>query len=98
MMTAAPVEATLSSMGEFTVFSCGDRVIRFKTSPHLERYMEIKEWDKGYIVCSAKYDNRREPEEEYIDLIPILENLYIDPEVFLSPIKKVKVYYDGQTA
>ena len=54
MMPTVPVEATLSSTGEFTVFSCGDRVIRFKTSPHLERYMEIKEWDKGYIVCSAK--------------------------------------------
>ena len=30
-------------------------------------------------------------EEEYIDLIPILENLYFDSKVFLAPIEKVKV-------
>lgn len=29
--------------------------------------------------------------EEYIDLIPILKNLYIDPEIFLGNIGKVEV-------
>ena len=32
-----------------------------------------------------------EPEEEYIDLVPILQNLYFDADKFLEPIKGVKV-------
>ena len=32
------------------------------------------------------------PEEEYIDLIPILNNLYIDADAFLKPIRKVELY------
>jgi len=39
----------------------------------------------------AKYKMRPEEEEEYIDLIPILENLYMDPESFLKPIQSVEV-------
>ena len=31
------------------------------------------------------------PEEEYIDLVPILQNLYFDADRFLEPIKEVKV-------
>lgn len=94
MAEATVGEATLSNTGELTVFSYGNHIIRFRTSPHLERYVDIKTWDKGYIVCSAKYDNASEPEEEYIDLIPILENLYFDASSFLEPIQKVKVSYD----
>ena len=86
--------ATLSSSGEFTAFSFGGHVIRFRTSPHLERYTSVKEWDAGYIVCSAKYDNAQAEEEEYIDLVPILHNLYFDAEQFLKPIQKVRVSYD----
>jgi hypothetical protein len=87
-------EAVLSSKGNFTSFSFDDHVIRFRTSPHLERYTGIKQWDSGYIVCSAKYDNSDEDEEEYIDMVPILENLYFDAEEFLRPIEKVRVCYD----
>ena len=32
--------------------------------------------------------------EEYIDLLPILKNLYINPETFLKPIKSVKIDYN----
>ncbi len=32
--------------------------------------------------------------EEYIDLLPILENLYIDPKVFLKDIRTVNISYD----
>lgn len=39
----------------------------------------------------AKYKHNKESEEEYIDLIPILEKLYIAPEEFLRPIKGVKI-------
>ena len=93
-MDAFAREATLSSEGEMTIFSFGGHVIRFKTSPHLERYEDIRAWDKGYLVCTAKYDNATEAEEEYIDLIPILRNLYFDPEAFLTPIQEVRVHYD----
>ena len=31
--------------------------------------------------------------EEYIDLVPILENLYYDVDKFLEPIKEVRIEY-----
>lgn len=85
--------AILSSEGEYTSFSFGGRNIRFMTSPYLEKYVEVKEWDNktGYIVVTARYTDCEE--EEYIDLFPILKNLYIDPAEFLEPIKKVRVCY-----
>lgn len=33
--------------------------------------------------------------EDYIDLIPILENLLIDPKTFLAPIREVTIRYDA---
>lgn len=83
--------ALLSNEGEFTIFRYGDYVIRFKAPYSLEKYTEIKEWDKGYLVVMAKYKHNKESEEEYIDLVPILENLYITPDEFLRPIKGVKI-------
>lgn len=85
-------EAILSSRGEFTSFSYGGRNIRFKTPACLDRYVEIKEWDYGYIVVTARYNGV--DEEDYIDLLPILRNLYIDPDGFLKPIEKVRISYD----
>lgn len=45
------------------------------------------------MVVMAKYQHNQEPEEEYIDLVPILKNLYIDASQFLKPIKEVSVGY-----
>ena len=75
----------------FTVFEYDRRRIRFRCPYSLERIVDIKEWDKGYLVVEAKYSHSDMPEEEYIDLVPVLENLYIDPEAFLSPIKEVRL-------
>lgn len=86
--------AILSSNGDFTSFQANNYFIRFRTSSHLEKYLSIKEYDNGYIVVMAKYDNNTEPEEEYIDLVPILENLYINTDDFLKTIKKVCIKYD----
>lgn len=83
--------AILSNDSNFTIFSYGNYVIRFKAPYSLEYYTAVKEWDRGYLVVMAKYSHDEESEEEYIDLIPILENLYISPDVFLEPIKEVKV-------
>ena len=41
----------------------------------------------------AKYRHNHEPEEEYIDLLPILEDLYIDPKTFLDPITEVRIVH-----
>ena len=81
-------EAILSSSGNYTLFSFNGYVIRFRTSSKLERYTKIIEWE-----VIAKYKGLPE-EEEYIDLVPILENLYIDPDEFLKQIEKVRISYD----
>ena len=78
---------------EYTLFSFNGYVIRFRTSSKLERYTKILEWENGYIAVTAKYKGLPE-EEEYIDLVPILENLYIDPDEFLKQIEKVRISYD----
>ena len=84
--------AVLSHAGGMTSFSFQDRTIRFRTSSRLERYTRVVEWDNGYLVVMAKYAGQPE-EEEYIDLVPILENLYINADHFLHPIKNVTIQY-----
>lgn len=76
-----------------TIFKFGGQTIKFKTSKNLERYTEVKIWNHGFIEVMAQYKGIGLV-EEYIDLNSILENLYIDPETFLSPIEKVEVKYE----
>lgn len=83
--------ATLGNDDMFTIFSFGNRTIRFKSPYSLEKYTEVKEWDNGYLVVMAKYRHNTEPEEDYIDLLPILDNLYINAAEFLKPIKGVSI-------
>lgn len=84
-------QAILSSEPNYTVFRVGNKVISFRAPYSLEHYTEVKEWNHGYIVAMAKYKQNDKPEEEYIDLIPILKNLYFGPDTFLAPIKEVRV-------
>ncbi|MGM9528939.1 MAG: hypothetical protein ACI3XH_02955 [Phascolarctobacterium sp.] len=86
--------AFLSNEGEYTTFAFRDRVITFLTGNGLERYAKVLEWDHGYLVVLCKNKNEEELEEDYIDLIPILENLYIDSDEFLNPIKEVRIADD----
>jgi hypothetical protein len=86
-------EAILSSNGNMTSFSANGRVIRFRMPESLVRYEAVTKWDDGYIECLATYDNPLVTEEEYIDLVPILERLYFDSEAFLSRIERVRVSY-----
>lgn len=83
--------ATLGNENNYTVFKYGNHVIRFAAPYSLEHYTEVKEWDKGYLVVMAKYKHNQKPEEEYIDLVPILQNLYFNADEFLEPIKGVRV-------
>ena len=86
-------EAVLSSAEGFTAFSFGGYHIRFRAPYSLERYVNVVSWDDGYLVVMAKYSHNAEPEEEYIDLKPILDVLYIDSAAFLKPIKSVRIAY-----
>lgn len=90
-MSLSTEQAWLGLEPGFTVFECGGRRIRFRCPYSLERIIDIKEWDKGYLVVDVKYEHSDEPEEEYIDLAPVLQNLYIDPDSFLSPVKEVRL-------
>lgn len=83
--------ARLGNEKHYTIFRYGLYTIRFKAPYSLERYTAIKEWDHGYLVVMAKYKHNPQPEEEYIDLVPILKDLYISPEKFLQNIKEVKL-------
>lgn len=83
--------AILSSNGRYTSFSYGGNTVRFLTSPLLLRYEKVLKWDNGYLEVIANYNGKQE--EEYIDLVPILENLLMDAPKFLKPIKKVEVSY-----
>lgn len=84
--------AILSNNEEYTIFEFNNQIIRFATSSRLEKYTKVVEWDYGYLVVMAKYKNVGEV-EEYIDLIPILQNLYYDSDTFLAPIKEVRIEY-----
>ena len=93
-MTNTLNTAFLSNKGEYTFFKFRDRVITFLTGKRLERYIKVLKWDNGYIVVLCKNKNEDKLEEDYIDLLPILDNLYIESAEFLAPIKKVEVSYD----
>ena len=84
--------AILRSQGNYTIFQFNNEVIRFRTSTRLERYIKVVEWDHGYLVVMAKYTNLNEM-EEYIDLVPILQNLNYDVDEFIAPIKEVRIDY-----
>lgn len=83
--------AILSSDRDMSSFTFGGRRIRFRTSPRLTRYKSVLSWEKGFIEVMAQYGDK--VVEDYIDLVSILENLYIDPESYLAPIKNVEVSY-----
>ncbi len=85
--------ALLSNEGDMASFRFGGQNIRFKAPYSLVRYTEVKEWDDGYLVVKALYDGPGET-EDYIDLRPILDNLCINADEFLKPIKRVEVSYD----
>lgn len=90
-MAGVDHRATLSCDGPYTSFSFGSQCIRFRTPKALKRYLRVKTWDKGYLVVEVEYDGEPRPTEEYIDLVPILENLHLDSETLLTPIKEVVV-------
>ena len=83
--------AYLFNDGEYISFTHNNRTIRFRGPYSLVCFDHVKLWDNGYIEVMAKYAHEENLIEEYIDLIPILKNLYIDSESFLKGIERVEV-------
>ncbi|MFR8033347.1 MAG: hypothetical protein ACLU6W_04920 [Lachnospiraceae bacterium] len=83
--------ALLGKKKGYTVFQFDGVTIRFRAPYSLEKYTEVKEWDHGYLVVMAKYEHNSKPEEEYIDMVPILENLYMNADNFLDQISEVRI-------
>lgn len=91
--------AYLNNHESYAVFSFRGRNIRFLTYKNLVRFERIKEWDHGYIVVDCIVNDASGNEtivEDYIDLVPILENLLIDPDQFLAEIKEVQIGNDDE--
>ena len=85
--------AILSSFPNYTTFSYAGTKLTFRTCNNLDRYTKVLLWDNGYIEVMAKYNHEKEEIEEYIDLEPVLEELYMDKQKFLEPIKEVRIEY-----
>lgn len=84
--------ATLSNSGKnYSTFQVGDLVIRFYTSPYLERYCSVDKWENdGYIVYTGKFSTKDEPVEDYIDLACMAERLHLPDDVFKG-VKDVRI-------
>lgn len=85
--------AYLTNNGRYTTFAFQNKKITFLTSKILIKYTKVLNWDNGYIEVLCKKQGKQKAEEDYIDLIPILRNLYIEPSSFIKPIKEVKIKY-----
>ena len=92
-MTDSAKSQTAFLSSNFSSFTFGNRQIRFRTSSKLNRYMEVRKWDAGYLVVIADYQTLGLT-EEYIDMVSILNELYFDTEKFLESIKEVKIHYE----
>lgn len=86
--------AYLSCGGGYSYFKYKNRTLKFRISDRVLKLLSVKEWDPeyGYLVVDVLHDNRGAV-EDYIDLLPMLDNLYIDAGNFLKDIKRVEVEY-----
>ena len=87
--------AYLTNDKDVISFLFGNRMIRFKGPYSLNQIVRVQEWDKGYLVVEASYSHSDKTVEDYIDLVPILQDLYIDADAFLKPIENVEVRHAG---
>ncbi len=87
--------AYLSNHDGYAFFQYLDKTIMFLIGKSILKYRRIKEWDDGYLVVDEETKDHQ-VRESYIDMKPILENLYIDDEKFLASIEKVEVKNDDE--
>ena len=57
--------AYLYNDGEYSIFSFGNVKLKFLTSKNLEKYINVKEWDNGYLVVTKKNIGKSEQEDYY---------------------------------
>ena len=92
-MSDAANTAYLSNEGRYTIFRFGGERLKIIAPPPLERYDRVVRWHHGRITVMTKYAHNDADIEEYIDLLPTLNNLFYDADAFLEPIKYVEVAY-----
>ena len=85
-------KAILTNSGGYTKFIFKGKTITFMHGKDLLRYLQVKEWEDGYLVvdCLGKVKGTY---EDYIDMPYILEKLYMDPKAYLSGMKGVTIQY-----
>ena len=87
--------AYLSAENGYAFFQYLDQTIMFLIGTSIQKFVRVKEWDDGYIVVDEETKDQHQ-RESYIDLRPILGNLYMNGDDFLKPIKKVEVKQDDR--
>lgn len=80
--------AYLYNDGDYTFFKVGREVVKFRTSPYLENYTEIKEYDDGYMGLMAQLSTLAAPDEDYMDIKGVFEELELDTSI-LSQVSEV---------
>ncbi|MDD6001399.1 MAG: hypothetical protein PUC50_04300 [Bacteroidales bacterium] len=91
--------AYLSNEGRYTIFEFNGTRLKIIAPEPLVKYLKITDFDPkiGYIAVLTDYSCFKQPEEEYIDLKPTLNNLLMDADDFLKPIKKLEIRYDTKS-
>lgn len=74
-------KAYIYNKNGYTHFKVDNQIIKFYTSPYLEKYINIKEYDNGYIIVDEKLSTIDKPIEDYIDLEYVFDELGINKEI-----------------
>jgi len=85
--------AYLSNNGRYIIFEFRDKRVMFLGPRGLEKFLYINDFEPsiGYMAVMTKYSDQPKPVEEYIDLLSTLDELHINRNDFLQPIKYLKV-------
>jgi hypothetical protein len=85
--------AYLSNNGRYIIFEFRDKRVMFLGPLGLEKFLYVNDFepDIGYMAVMTQYSGQSEPTEEYIDLLSTLDDLYINRNDFLKPIKNLEV-------
>lgn len=82
--------AILTNSGRYSKFTYKGKTITFRTGKDLIKYLRVKNWEDGYLVVDC-LGIAKGQYEDYIDMPYILENLYMNPETFLSGMQGVTI-------
>ena len=85
--------AYLSNNGRYIIFEFRDKRVMFLGPRGLEKFLSVNDFEPeiGYMAVMTQYSGQTKPVEEYIDLLSTLDELHINRNIFLKPIKYLKV-------